>query len=312
MNALAPAFEAQRAAFLESLRVRGQSPATLRSRGESLGAFFPWLGAAGISDVREVTRETIRSYQRALRTAELSTATIHARLIALRRFFEHLEAQDAILFNPCAGLVLPPLGDRLPRAVLTKAEARKILDAPDTQTKKGIRDRAILEAFYSTGLRGAEMAALTVHDVDTRAGFVRVRRGKGARERVVPLGEKAARCVAEYLAQVRRPWSEEKKDERALWLSAIRPHQPMSQAAIALMVSGYKRAAGIDQPGRTHLWRHTCATHLVAAGVSLAHVQRLLGHRSLRTTQIYTRVAPAEVQATHRRAHPRAKVRAVS
>ncbi len=296
-------------AFLESLGVRGQSPATLKSRGDAIRAFLSWLETSGGSDLRAVTRETIRAYQLALRTAGLSTATLHSRLIALRRFFEHLEAQDLILINPCTGLVLPPLGDRLPRAVLTAAEARKILAAPDTQTKKGLRDKAILEAFYSTGLRAAEMTSLTVHDVDPRAGFVRVRRGKGARERVVPLGAKAAQYVAEYLAQVRRPWSEAQKDERALWLSAIQPHQPMSQAAIAIMVGGYKRAAGIEQPGRTHLWRHTCATHLVAAGASLAHVARLLGHRSLKTTQIYARVAPAEVQATHRAAHPRAKTR---
>ncbi|MGI8480490.1 MAG: tyrosine-type recombinase/integrase [Chthoniobacterales bacterium] len=303
------ALEALRTSFLESLRVRGQAPATLRARSQSLSTFFLWLTSAGIEDVRELTREHLRTYQLALTQQGLTTYTLHAKLSGLRRFFEYLESTDAILVNPCLGMVLPKLEDRLPRNVLSQAEARRVLDAPDTQTKKGIRDRAILELFYSTGIRGEEMAALTLHDVDCKNGFVRVTKGKFAKDRVVPMGQKASQYVREYLAHVRLPWSAQCKDERALWLCSIRPHGALKKPAIALMVDQYKKLAGIERPGRTHLWRHTCATHLVQNGANLAYVQRLLGHRSLETTQIYTRVAPAEAQATHRKAHPRSRAK---
>jgi len=303
------ALEAHRSSFLESLRVRGQAPATLRARSQSLSTFFLWLTSESIDDVREITREHVRAYQLALTQRGLTTYTLHAKLSGLRRFFEHLESMDAVLINPCLGMLLPKLEDRLPRNVLSQAEARRVLDAPDTQTKKGIRDRAILELFYSTGIRGEEMAALSLHDVDCKNGFVRVIKGKFAKDRVVPMGHKASQYVREYLAHVRLPWSAQRKDERALWLGATKPHRALKKPAIALMVGQYKKLAGIERPGRTHLWRHTCATHLVQNGANLAYVQRLLGHRSLETTQIYTRVAPAEAQATHRKAHPRSRAK---
>jgi integrase/recombinase XerD len=320
MKAFTPELEAHRATFLESLRVRGHAPGTLKGRSQSLSSFFLWMAGEGIEDVREVTREHIRAYQLWLQHrppgSGFSTRTLHVKLIGLRRFFEHLEATDAMLFNPCVGLILPKLEDRLPRGVMSQAEARRLLDAPDTQTKKGIRDKAIMELFYSTGIRGEEMASLTIHDVDTKNGFVRVTRGKFAKDRVVPMGTKAADYVAEYLRKVRHPWSQQGgaalKDERALWLSSILPHGPLKYQAIAVMVKEYKKVAGIEQPGRTHLWRHTCATHMVQGGANLAYVQRLLGHRSLETTQIYTRVAPIEAAATVRRAHPRMKSKATA
>lgn len=310
--------EAHREAFLESLRIRSQAAATLQSRSDALSTFFLWLAGEEIDDVREVTREHIRCYQLWLMNhrpcgshrppgSHFTTHTVHMKLISLRRFFEHLVATDAVLLNPCLGMVLPKLGDRLPRGVMSQAEARRVLDAPDTQTKAGIRDKAILELFYSTGIRGEEMASLTTHDVDCKAGFVRVTRGKFAKDRVVPMGAKAADYVAEYLAKVRRPWSECQKDERALWLSARQPHGPIKKAAIAKMVKEYKVLAGVDRPGSTHLWRHTCATHMVQGGANIAYVQRLLGHRSLDTTQIYTRVSIPELQAAVKKRHPRSR-----
>jgi integrase/recombinase XerD len=307
-----PHLETHRASFLEGLRVRGQSPATLKARSDALATFFIWLCKEGLNDVREVTREHLRAYQLWLKAQPFTTHTVHTKLIGLRRFFEHLENTDVILLNPCLGLVLPKFEDRLPRGVLTQAEARRVLEAPDTQTKKGIRDKAILELFYSTGLRGEEMAALTIHDVDCKNGFVRVTKGKFAKDRVVPMGTKAADYVAEYLKKVRLPWSQHQKDERALWLSSIWPHGPLKKQAVAVMVRDYKELAGVRCPGRTHVWRHSCATHLVQNGANLAYVQRLLGHRLLETTQIYTRVSAVEVADTLRRKHPRRKSQATA
>jgi integrase/recombinase XerD len=190
----------------------------------------------------------------------------------------------------------------LPRAILTRAEARRVLEIPDLATPRGIRDRAILEMFYSTGLRLAEMTALTVHDVDTRHGVVRVTRGKGGRDRLAPLGQTAAHHLQEYL-KVRAAWCP-RPEPRDLWLSANRPHHPIRKDAVGRIVKGYLQAAGMAS-GRAHLWRHTCATHLMSGGAGLVTVQQLLGHQSLRSTQIYTRVVPADVQATVAAKHAR-------
>jgi integrase/recombinase XerD len=303
----AATLEVHRTAFLESMRVRHYSPASLRSYRENLTTFFRFLVPHGIDDVREVRPEIVRAYADWLRREPYTTHTIHTKLIALRRFFGHLETTDTVLMNPCQGLRLPRLEARLPRNVLTPQEARAVLDAPNTQTKRGIRDKAILEVFYSTGIRREEMTRLTIHDVDPRQGFLRVNKGKGAKDRVVPLGTKASDYVREYLEEVRLPWSQDHRDERALWLAATAPHQPIGHQVLTILVRHYAKAAGIEKRVTPHVWRHTCATHLVAGGANIAYAQRLLGHRSISTTERYTRVAITEAQTTFKKKHPRAK-----
>src|SRR6266699_2558535 len=217
--------ERHRQTFLEALKVRRYAPATLASRQESLKQFFRYLAEAGIDDVREASRQIVRDYQAGL-LRRFKVATTHV----------HLEATVVILVNPCAGLALPRLADRLPRRILTPREVHQLLNAPDTQTRSGIRDQAILETFYSSGIRLEEMARLTLDDVDYRNGFVRVTKGKGARERVVPLGRKACDSVVEYLRTVRAQWSKTHCDERALWLSARAPHGPIKRQMIQVLV----------------------------------------------------------------------------
>ena len=314
MKAFTPELEARRTEFLESLRIRNQAPATLKSRNGAVTLFFLWMAGAGIEDVREVTREHVRMYQVWLVGRSLSTHTLHVHLIGLRRFFEHLEATDAVLLNPCLGLILPKFEDRLPRTILTAGEVKRLLNAPDTQKEGGLRDKAMLELFYSTGLRLEEMARLTIHDVDVKNGFVRVTRGKFAKDRVVPMGGKATQYVREYLEKVRRVWvrasdDDAGRDERALWLASIKPHHPLKSQMIQVMVKQYALAIGMEKSVSPHVWRHTCATHLLSNGANLMQVKQLLGHRSLRTTQIYTRVSPGEMKAAHRRAHPRSRIK---
>lgn len=305
-------FEAQRRSFVEGLRVRSYSKSTLKSYGQALSLFFRFLSGNGVDDLREVSRETIAAYQLWLSSQPYTVWTVHQRLQSVRRFFEHLEKTDAVLMNPCDALTLPKLHDRLPRTVLTKAEAKRVLDAPDTGTGRGIRDKAILELFYSTGIRLEEMTCLTIHDVDTKNGFVRVHRGKFAKDRVVPMGNKACDTVREYMAKVRAVWSKENRDERALWLRGRKPHGAIQGQFIAIMVREYGKAAGIEARVTPHVWRHTCATHMVSGGANIAYVQRLLGHRSLKTTQTYSRVVAGEAQQTHRKTHPRQKTKAKS
>jgi len=299
------ALDAQRAKFLEALKIHRCSPATIKSRDGSLALFFRYLAGQDIADVRDVSRQTVKDYQLWSLGQDYTPMTVVSRMQALRRFFEHLETTDVILVNPCAGIPLPRLGQRLPKAVLTEQEAKALLNMPDTQTAVGIRDKAILETFYSTGIRLEEMARLTIHDVDHRNGFVRVNKGKFAKDRMTPLGRKACDYIREYLQKVRAEWSKSNRDERALWLSSKAPHGPLKSQAIEVMVKQYGRHAGIEKHVTPHVWRHTCATHLVADGANIAYVQRLLGHRSLRTTQIYTRTTIAEIKVTHSQAHPR-------
>lgn len=295
--------------YLESLKVRHYAAGTVQRVLDGLKVFERYLALRGLADLREVTRETVADYQSWLLEQDYSVTTRQGHLSTLRGFFAHLVAVDVVFLNPCEGMVLPRRPDRLPRNVLTPEEVRRILNAPDTQTPKGLRDRAILEMFYSTGLRAREMWALTVHDVDWRNGFVRVNKGKFSKDRVVPLGNKACDYLHEYLQKIRSEWARQARelgrDDRALWLSSRRRHQPMTQQALALIPRDAARLAGITKTARPHVWRHTCATHMVANGSNIVYVQRLLGHRCLETTQVYTRVAVPELKVTFRKKHPR-------
>jgi integrase/recombinase XerD len=286
--------------YLETLRVRGLSPATLASRAQALRAFLARLEK---KDVRAVTRADVQAHAAAL-AGELTPGSRRVHQTALRGFFGWLEASDAVLVNPCVGVPLPKLPDRLPRRVLTTREVARVLAQPNTATAQGRRDRALLEVFYSAGLRLAEATALGVHDLDLSGGFVRVARGKGGRGRVSPLGASAVAALRAYL-ETRRTWLEVAgRSESALWLSPIKPHGPLKKEAVALVVRRCAVRAGVGGAS-AHAWRHTCATHLMREGAAVAYVQRLLGHRSLKTTQIYTRVEVGEVRAMVQARHPR-------
>lgn len=303
--------ESYREAFMKAMRARRYAPATIQGRGESLSFFFRFLVGRGVDDAREVTCQIVRDYQASLHERKLATRTVLSRLGALRAFFAHLEATDAILLNPCEGIKLPKIGRPLPRRILSHREARAVLDTPNTQCKVGIRDKAMLELFYSTGIRVGEMTRLSIHDVDPLRGLVRINQGKGARDRVVPMGRKASDYVREYIKEVRFVWSRERSEERALWLGNKTPHLPLQSCSIEGMVARHGENAGLLRRLSPHVWRHTCATHMVAAGANIAHVQKLLGHRSLQSTQIYTRVSIPEIKKTFKRSHPRERTRRV-
>ncbi len=298
-------FEPHLKVFTEAMQVHGYSLATIRHYRASLGVFLGYLQTKGIADVREVTGVTVRGYQLWLQKHQYAGWTILARLQAVRRFFDHLERTQILLLNPCLGQESPKVPYRLPKAVLTVDQARRVLEGPATGTAVGIRNRAILEVFYSSGIRLEEMTRLTLGDVDTTNGFLRVNHGKYAKDRVVPLGRNACEWVRRYVEQVRSRWSPPPDNEPALWLSSRQPREPLKKQAIELMVRHCGRLAGIPGKVTPHVWRHTCATHLVASGADIAYVQRLLGHASLRTTQVYVRTSIPEIKATHAQAHPR-------
>jgi site-specific recombinase XerD len=294
--------------YLESLRVRHYSAGTLATRRQSLRIFFAYLKTTGQDDLREVSRQTIEDFQREmLHRYGVMTARLH--MANVRYFFAHLESADAILLNPCVSVPLPRVERALPKRIMKPSEVRRMLAAPDATTPTGLRDQALLELFYSSGIRREEMARLTLPDLDIANGFVRVTRGKGGKDRVVPIGQSACEALARYLRQARSAWLKAQREPAwtdALWLSAIQPHGPVKVTAIAQIIERYAlRVLGRKVP--PHVWRHTCASHLVSNGANIMYVQRLLGHESLTTTQIYTRVTVPELKKTFQRAHPRTR-----
>jgi integrase/recombinase XerD len=294
--------------YLDALRVRHYSAHTVNAHDHCLHQFTAWLVTQGVADLREVNRATIEDYQRDLLSHYPVTATVRNYMGVLRGFFAHLENTDAILLNPTVGVPLPKCERRLPKRLLKPSEVRKLLNAPDA-TPKGLRDRAILEVFYSSGIRREEMARLTLPDVDIRNGFVRVTRGKGQRDRVVPIGQSACEALARYLKDARSVWLKAPRNPGwtdALWLSPIQPHGPIHNEAMSLIVLRYARRV-LGRNVSPHLWRHTCATQLLSNGANVVYVQRLLGHKSLKTTEIYTRVSMADLKATMHRTHPRTR-----
>ena len=301
--------------FRQQLRVRNYSPASVSSYCGHLSGFFGYLREEKVEDMKRVTRDLLHQYQARIAGVQTqagkgySVSTIALKTRALKRFFEYLEETNRILINPAEHLKEPRRGSRLPRAVLTREEARKILDQPDLSSMTGIRDRAILEVFYSTGIRLEEMTRLTLYDCDLQGGFLRVNRGKFARDRVVPLGKHAARLLKGYITRVRPLHTKSNRAEGCLFVN--QSGVPLSKQVIQLMVRRYARQSGIQKKVTPHVFRHTFATELVRNGAEVTAVQKMLGHASLAVTHLYVRVAAVDVKKTHSAHHPREKGRTV-
>ena len=296
--------------YLEMLRVRNYAPATIKCCTHSLRRFFAHLQTVGVADLRAVNQDIIEAYQREL-LRRRDANTVRSHMATLRGFFAHLETTGEILLNPTADVRLPKWERRLPKRILKPSEVRRLLNAPD-QTPKGLRDRAMMELFYSSGIRREEMARLAVQDVDIKNGFVRVQ-GKGGKDRVVPVGQSACDALKRYLKEARAVWLKAPRNPGwtdALWLSPIQPHPPIHREAVGLILMRYaKRVLGRNVS--PHVWRHSYATHLVANGANILYVQRLLGHTRLKTTEIYTRVTMSDLKRTLQHTHPRARRSAV-
>lgn len=293
--------------FTLHMQVKNYSPPTMDSYGRGLRTFLEHLTGLGITDVKRVTKDVLYDYQAEImeqrKARGLSWSFVSAKIRAVKRFFEQLEASGALLVNPAEYIKEPKKEKHLPRTVLTEDEVRKILDQPNLGTMTGIRDRAVLEVFYSTGVRLEEMTNLTIYDCDLQGGLLRVNKGKGSKDRVVPLGKHAVRFLKEYITRVRPQMTRRDKAEQRLFMS--RQRTPLSIQSAEIMVRNYARKAGVRKRVTPHVFRHTFATELIRNGADIAAVQKMLGHADLRTTNIYTHVAGVEVKNTHRMSHPR-------
>jgi integrase/recombinase XerD len=297
--------------YLEAMRVKNYSERTVENRESYLGFFILWCEARSITRPQEVTKPIIDRYQRHLfhmrkpSGKPLSFSAQIARLVPVRGFFKWLTRQNVLLWNPASEIELPKQEKRLPKHVLTADDAESVMLVPNVVDPIGLRDRAILETFYSTGIRRMELINLTVFDIDQDRGTLMVRQGKGKKDRMVPIGERAVTWIGKYI-DAARPQLVLPPDPGTLFVTQegdeISPHR-MTQ-----LVRTYIRAADIGKTGSCHLFRHTCATLMLEGGADIRYIQEMLGHVELSTTQIYTQVSIRKLKAVHTLTHPGAKV----
>jgi integrase/recombinase XerD len=217
-------------------------------------------------------------------------------------FFAFLHEEGIIARNPAQNLTLAREPETLPRNVLTPQEARKIIERPDVQTVLGYRDRTILETLYATGLRKSELMHLTLPDVNLEEELLRINGGKGAKDRVSPLTQVACSFLGNYIQGIRPVLLAGKLSDR---LFIPLRGQPICKNALGALVEKYAKLVGVKKHVTCHLWRHSCATHLVKNKASLRHVQEILGHRSLATTERYLHLTITDLKEAHRKHHPR-------
>ncbi len=293
-------------AHFEWMLTHGYSADTVRARRIALRRFIAWCAERALDDPRVITKPMLERYQKSLfyyRKPDgqpLTLGSQHGCLAPLKTFFQWLARENHILYNPASELVLPKQPKRLPRTLLSVADVEAILREAEPITAPGLRDRAMLELLYSTGLRRMEVPNLAIYDVDLNRRLVFVREGKGRKDRVVPLGDRAAAWVARYLIEARPALLA--ADTERLFISddgaAITPE------SLASKVKRYMEVAGIHRPGATHLFRHACATHMLENGADIRYIQALLGHANLATTEIYTHVSIEKLQQIHAATHP--------
>jgi len=287
--------------YLQYLRVqRNLSENTLKAYQRDLAAFSAFVGQYWQKRLTEVDRHLIRDYLAALHRKGCKTASIAQHLAALRSFYGFLKRFGHIEADPTQAVRIPKQGKHLPQ-VLSVDETDLLLSSIDVTTPLGMRDRAIFELLYATGIRLSELVGLDVDRVDLEMGYVRVY-GKGRKERIVPIGEYAAEALRVYLAHARPQLC--KPDQTALFVN----HQGcrLSQRGVQYLLDKHIHQCAIAKQISPHSLRHSFATHLLDAGADLRVVQELLGHVSLSTTQIYTRISQSKLKSVYNRAHPRA------
>jgi integrase/recombinase XerD len=288
--------------LMAELRLRNYSPATLKHYGNQLKRFGEWLPDEHLRDLRRVTREDVDSYQRYVRTEPISAGTRALRLQAVKRLFDHLTTAGQLLLHPAEHVIAIRRRDRLPKAVLTVKQVERLIEAPDTTTPLGIRDRALLETMYGTAIRVGELEKVFVTDIKLSEKILDIREGKGGKERIVPLGQTATQWIQRYLDEVRPTRVKNRPYERALFVTQI--GKPLKQTQIREILRKYQRQCHLRKSVSPHGLRHACASHLLQAGADIRVIQQLLGHTKLDSTTIYTRVMPIDIKAVHQTYHP--------
>jgi integrase/recombinase XerD len=288
--------------FIEYLgHEKGLATNTLESYGRDLRQYCGFLSEDTSQTPETASQATIVAYLMMLRKQGKATATIARRLAALKAFYQFMLKENYVTKDPTDDLSSPKLERKLPR-VLTVDEVEKLLNQPDTSTPAGIRDKAMLEVLYATGIRVSELVSLNLDDIELDEGFVRCI-GKGSKERVVPMGEIAINALRSYLSKG-RPKLVSNPGENALFLN--HHGRRLTRQGFWKIVKKYAAQLGIRKEITPHTLRHSFATHLLENGADIRAVQEMLGHADISTTQIYTHVTKDRLKDVYARSHPRA------
>lgn len=286
---------------------KNYSPKTVEGREVMLGFFIAWCHERGLARPQEVTKPIIERYQRHLYLHRkkdgnpLSARSQIAFTTPVKAFFKYLARANHILYNPASEIELPRQERRLPRHILNVKEVEAVMAVPDLTAPIGLRDRAILETLYSTGIRRMELINLATHDVDSERGTIMIRQGKGRKDRMIPIGARALAWIIKYRDDV-RPDFACGADDVTLFLTTL--GEAFAPGRLTQMVREYVVAAGTGKSGACHLFRHTMATLMLENGADIRYIQAMLGHAELSTTQIYTQVSVRRLKAVHTLTHP--------
>jgi integrase/recombinase XerD len=297
--------------YLVWMQMQNFSEDTVATRRTTIDYFLAWARERGLDAPAEITRPVLERYQRSLYQYRkkngdpLTFRTQNTRLRSLKGWFRWMARQNHILHNPASELLLPRLENRLPKYILNVDEAETVLAVPDVSTVEGLRDRAILETFYSTGMRRMEVTNLKLYDIDRERGTVMIRLGKGKKDRHIPIGERALAWIGKYIAEA-RPELLGAADDGTVFLDEL--GAAFNRVRLTTLVRGYIRKAKIGKQGGCHLFRHTVATMMLENGADIRVIQEMLGHAKISTTEMYTRVSINLLRQVYAATHPGANL----
>jgi len=293
--------------YLEAMLLRGFSEETQRRHESHVRRFGVWCEQRGLDSPTAITKPILERYRKHLYYYRkndgepLSFSSQQVMLSSLKGFFRWLTQENYLLYNPASELQLPKPPKTLPRTILSEECVTDLINQPDTQTPDGVRDRTILELLYSCGLRRTELAHLKLYDIDLKRGVLVVKQGKGNKDRMLPIGERALTWLITYLGTTRDRLSRPLDDDR-LFITDY--GEPFNGGHLGRLVKKYLKQAGIEVTGSCHLLRHAMATHMLDHGADIRFIQAMLGHEDLTSTEIYTRVSVEKLREIHRATHP--------
>lgn len=298
--------------YVEYLSVKGYTEQTRWNVEQYARDFIAWCEPRALNRPTQITKPILDTYQRYLfyyrkrDGAPLSFTSQRGKLSPLKGWFKWLTRENVLPSNPASEIELPRMRRRLPKHVLTAQEAEAVMAQPDLGDPLGVRDRAVLETLYSTGLRRMEVTNLKVEDIDAERGTLLIRHGKGDKDRMLPIGERALAWIYRYLDDVRMHLVVP-PDDRTLFLT--RTGEAFNMNWLSKTVANYVDQANLGKRGACHLFRHTMATLMLENGCDIRFIQAMLGHAELSTTQIYTQVAIRVLQQMHAATHPAAALK---
>ena len=284
--------------YLEA--VRKSSRNTILSYKRDLEKFAAFLDAQAVVDLTDVNETTMNAYILMMEQKQFATSTISRNIAALKSFFDYLERYENHQDNPAARLKAPKIEKKAPE-VLTVAEVTRLLEQPAGRNNKELRDKAMLELMYATGIRVSELVSLTIDDINVQAGYIRC--SERGRERIIPIGSVARISLRQYLKQARPAMI---SDNSSAILFPNYSGQPMSRQGFWKILKQYAAKAGIESDITPHTLRHSFAAHLLENGADLRSVQEMLGHSDISTTQIYLKMNTVRIRDIYSHTHPRA------